>query len=317
LAESGQKYRRYLDPRVLSRIGGLELRARLAVEGFFRGMHRSPYHGLSVEFVDHRAYTQGDDIRHVDWKVYGRTDKYYIKEYEEETNLHCMLVVDTSESMTFQSPDAIMSKLEYAKCIAASLAYLALRQRDSVGLAVFDEKVTRFVDASNNPGHWKVLIDELSPPVTGARSAKTSLRTVLDDLAERLHRRTLMILISDLLDDPPETLMGLRHLRYRKHEVIVFNVWDPAELRFDLSGPTMFDGLESGGRLMLDPQALRSQYREEVRRFLNALRGGCRKMHIDFVRCETSMALDATISAYLATRSSRVRHRASRVLGAG
>lgn len=318
--EGGKDYRRYLDPKVLAKISALELRARLAVEGFFRGMHRGPFHGLSVEFVDHRAYTQGDDIRHVDWKLYGRTDKYFIRQYEEETNLTCTLLVDCSQSMSYKSPDAIMSKLEYAKSVAASLAYLALRQQDSVGLALFDEKITRFVRASNNPSHWKVLIDELSPPAADSDRAKTDLRAVLGDLAERLRRRTLVILISDLFDDPKNTLAGLKHLRYRNNELIVFNVWDPAELHFKWVGPTLFDGLESTGRLMVEPTAggaLRARYMEEVERFGKVLRAGCRQMQIDFVRYDTSTALDVAISAYLATRSARVRHRTSRVLGAG
>lgn len=310
--EGVENYRKYLDPKVLAKIGPLELRARLAVEGYFSGMHRSPYHGLSVEFADHRSYSQGDDVRHIDWKVYGRTDKYYIKEYEQEINLNCMVVVDYSESMSYRSPGAVMGKREYAACVASSLAYLALRQRDAVGVAVFDESIRQFIKPSSNPRHWKTIVQELDQE---AGPNKTGIRTVLEDLADRLLRRTLVVLISDLFDDIQETLMGLKHLRYRKHELIVFNVWDPAERRFPFKGPTMFQGLESSGRLLTEPQALRSRYLEEVQRFVRLVRRGCRGMQIDYVLYDTSMALDGAMSAYLATRSARIRHRSSRVLG--
>jgi uncharacterized protein (DUF58 family) len=238
---------------VLAKISGLEQRARLLVEGYFSGMHRSPYRGASVEFADHRQYVQGDDLRHLDWKVYARTDKNYLKEYEQETNLTCVLVVDCSESMSYRSDDAPMSKHEYATCIAAALAYLALRQQDSVGLALFDERVTKFLRPSNNPAQWKTLIREL---LSATGPGKTSLRAVLDELAERLRQRSLVVVISDMFDEPRRTLKGLRHLRYRQHETIVFNVWDPAELTFPFVGPTRFEGLEGRGPLLTDPRWL-------------------------------------------------------------
>ncbi len=310
--KSGKAYRKYLDPKVLAKIHGLELRARMAVEGFFVGSHRSPYRGLSVEFADHRIYTQGDDIRHIDWKIYGRTNKYYIKEYESETNLVCMIVVDRSESMAYRSAGAIMSKHEYAASVAASLSYLALQQRDAVGLACFDDRIREYIKPSSHPGHWKTLVEALSE---GPGEAKTNVRSVLDDLAERLGRRMLVVLISDLFDDCEETLLGLRRLRYQKNDVIVCNIWDPAELRFDFQGPTMFEGLESSGRLMTEPQSLRSQYLAAVEQFVGRLRRGCRGMRIDFVPFDTSMGLDVTISAYLSTRAAQIRHRSSRVLG--
>ena len=322
-----QDYRKYLDPKVLARIGSLELRARFAVEGHLTGMHRSPYRGLSIEFAGHRSYAQGDDVRHIDWKVFGRTNKYYIKEYEQETNLDCVVVMDCSESMAYQSPDAIMSKREYAACVAASLAYLALRQRDAVGLVLFSDRITRFVKPSNVSGHWKTLVDGLSEPgergskgdpgASGVWSDQTNVRRVLDDLAERLQRRTLIILISDLFDDVSETLMGLKRLRHNKNELIVLNIWDPAEMRFPFEGLTMFEGLEGSGRVMTDPRSLRTRYLSEVRRFVGALRRGCREMQIDFVRLDTSLALDSAVSAYLTTRSASIRQRSSRVLGGG
>lgn len=312
--QGGTPYRKYLDPKVLAKINGLELRARMAVEGHFVGTHRSPYRGISVEFADHRSYAQGDDIRHIDWKVFGRTDKYYIKEYEGETNLTCMIVVDRSASMSYRSAEAIMSKQEYAACVGASLSYLALQQRDLVGLALFDEAITEYIKPSGHPGQWKTLVRALAK---GAGPAKTSVRAVLDDLAERLGRRTLVILISDLFDACSETLLGLKRLRYLKNDVIVCHIWDPAELAFPFKGPTVFEGLEGSGRVMSEPQGIRSRYLAEVEAFVSRLRRECRGMRIDYVPFDTSMGLDVSISAYLATRSARIRLRSSRVLGGG
>ncbi len=307
------KYRRYLDPAVLARISSLELRARLAIEGYFAGTHRSPYRGLSVEFADHRAYAQGDDIRHIDWKVYGRTNKLYIKQYIEETNLNLIIAVDNSASMAYQSPDAPLSKYAYASSIAASLAYLALRQHDSVGLAVFSHTITQFIKPSNNPSHWKTLINELDAKPT---HPKTSIRRVLDDLAERLRRRTLIILISDLFDDIDETILGLKKLRYAQHEVIVCNIWDVDELNFPFRGPTMFEGFEDLGNLTTEPQTLRDAYLQQVRTFTHKLSRRCRAMQVDFSHFDTATPLDVSISTYLANRSAGIRHRASRVLRA-
>lgn len=307
-------YRKYLDPKVLAKISGLELRARLIVEGFFSGIHHSPQRGLSVEFADHRAYTQGDDLRHIDWKVYGKTDKYFVKEYEQETNLNLMLVVDCSESMSYASSEEGMTKHEYATALAAAVAYLTLQQQDSVGLTLFDEHVTHFMRPSNNAHQWKTLVHELAGK-TGP--AKTSISRVLTELAERLNHRLLIILISDLFDAPDSILKGLKHLRYRRHEVIVWNVWDSAELNLPFSGPTMFDGLESTGRLLTDPRSLRARYVDEVERFQSQLRTGCGSMLIDYTMFSTAMTLDAALSGYLATRAARLRQRSSRVLGGG
>ena len=307
-----EDYRKYLDPKVLARISGLELRARLIVEGFFSGMHHSPHRGLSVEFADHRTYTQGDDLRHIDWKVYGRTDKYYIKQYEQETNLNLMLVVDGSEYMDYRSAGASMTKYEYATAVAAAISYLTLQQQDSVGLTLFDEHVNQFIRPSNSAQHWKTLIQELASQ-TGR--AKTSLGRVFSELAERLSGRMLIIIISDLFDDADAILKGFKHLRYRHHELIVWNIWDRAELTFPFHGLAMFDGLESAGRLLTDPRSLRSRYLEEVQRFQTRLRTGAGHMRVDFAMFDTSAPLDSALSSYLATRTARLRKRSSRVLG--
>ncbi len=307
-------YRKYLDPKVLARISGLELRARLIVEGFFTGMHRSPHRGISIEFADHRAYTQGDDLRHIDWKVFGRTDKYYIKEYEQETSLNLLLVVDASESMNYRSDSQAMTKYEYAASLAAAMAYLTLQQHDSVGLALFDEKVTSFIRPSNSGHQWRAIAKDLAGH-TG--QAKTSMDLVLRELAERTTHRTLIVLISDLFEDVDVLLKGFKHLCYRNHELVVWNLWDPAELTFPFRGPTMFEGLESTGQLLVEPRSLRARYQEEVKRFQDQLKSGCGRMQVDYSLLDTSMMLDVALSGYLATRSTRLRQRASRVSARG
>ncbi len=310
-------YRQYLDPSVLSKIDALELRARLVVEGYITGAHRSPYRGLSIEFADHRSYTPGDDVRHIDWKVYGRTDKFYVKEYEQQTNLNCVVLVDQSESMRFASDGAAMSKLAYSACAGAALGYLSIQQHDAVGLGLFDSSLRAFVKPSSHPGHWRVLVDELDAACRGGGDERTSIKGVLFDLAERLGRRSMVVIMSDLFDEADDVLRGIQQLRYHNHEVIVCHVWDPAELRFPFVGPTEFRGLEGAGRLMTQPQGIRSRYLEEVDRFVTRLRRGCRKMQTDYVVYDTSTPLDVTLSAYLANRSLRIRQRSSRVLGGG
>lgn len=314
MEQSHRDYRKYLDPQTLAKISGLELRARLIVEGFFTGIHHSPHRGLSVEFADHRVYTQGDDLRHIDWRVFGRTDKYYIKEYEQETNLNVMLVVDCSESMSYRSPGTALNKYEYATSLAAAVAYLTLQQQDAVGLTLFDEHVTEFLKPANNAHHWKLLVHELDGR-TGR--AKTSIGRVLLELAERLSHRLLILLISDLFDTPESILKGLKHLRFRKHEVIVWNIWDLAELTLPFQGPVQFEGLEQTGRVLADPRTLRPRYKEEVEKFQQRLRAGCGQMLIDYMTFHSGMPLDGALSGYLGTRSARLRQRSSRVLGGG
>ena len=304
MAETTPDYGKYLDPKVLAEIAGLDLRARLVVEGYVSGMHRSPYRGYSVEFAEHREYTQGDDLKHLDWKVFGRTNKYYVKQYEEETNLNCLMLLDCSESMAYRSDPKGLSKLEYATAIAASLTYLALQQQDSVGLAAFDEQITRFVRPSNNPGHWKTLIQEME---AAAGKRKTDLGTVMNDLAERLPRRMLIVVLSDLFDNLNRIVRGLKHLRYRRHEVIVFHVMDHAELEFPFGSATLFEGLERTGRLLAEPKALRQRYLKEVQEFTSALRARCRDLRTDYEVVDTARPLNAVLTSYLATRNAMGR----------
>ena len=303
MPEAITDYRKYLDPKTLAKIGALDLRARMVVEGFISGMHRSPYKGFSIEFAEHREYVQGDDIRHIDWKVFGRTDKYYLKQYEEETNLQLVLMVDTSESMAYAS--TAMSKYQYAVSSAAALSYLALQQQDAVGLALFDVDLHHYMKPSNYPTHWKQLIHEMAPACTGPK--KTSMKLVLDDLAERIGRRGLVAIFSDLFDDADEILAGLRHLRYRRHEVIVFQVLDPQERNFPFTQTTMFEGLEQFGEILTEPRSLRTRYLEEVERFTGKIRRGCRDMGVDYHLLDTSDRLDVTLSSFLAARSAAIQ----------
>jgi uncharacterized protein (DUF58 family) len=295
-----QEYRHYLDPLTLSKIASLDLRARTIVEGFLAGIHRSPNQGASVEFSQHRAYTQGDDIRRLDWKLFGRTDKLYVKQYVQETDLLCLLAVDVSESMAYRPQSGAWTKYDYATSLAAALAYLALQQRDHVGVAVFDESIRRWIRPSRQPQTWKTVIQSLHQAV-GPR--KTGIRAVLDDAAQRLERRALIVLISDLLDDPDEIISGLKHLRHRGHDVIVLHVLDTEELSFPFSGPMLFEGMEAGGRLLTDPADLREQYMDELGRFTGALRQSCRALQSDYELMATDSPLDVALSRFLATRA--------------
>src|SRR3954463_2441443 len=299
-------YRKYLDPRTLARIAPLDLRARLIVEGLMTGMHRSPYQGASVEFAQHRPYVFGDDIRHVDWKVLGKTDRIYLKQYIEETNLHLICVVDASESMNYGTvgSDATWTKYDHATAIAASLAYMAIEQQDSVGLAVFDNQLKKYLKPSNSPGQWKTITQELT---LVPRVAKTGTGHVLDQLAEKLTHRSLIVILSDFFDDIEGLKKGLRHLRYKKHEMMVFQVLDPMEIDFPFEDVTLFKGLEGLGDLLTEPRALRAGYLEQLNGFTDELKKMCRGMHIDFTRMNSGEGLDVTLSSFLATRSASMK----------
>jgi uncharacterized protein (DUF58 family) len=301
-------YRKYLDPRTLARISSIDLRARLIVEGLTSGMHRSPYQGISVEFAQHRPYVAGDDIRHVDWKQYGKTDKIYLKQYLEETNLHLISVVDASESMGFGTVEAgegaNWTKYDHATAIAASLSYMAIQQQDAAGLAIFDQSLIRFFKASNSPGQWKIITQELQQV---PKWNKTSTGKILGQLAEKLTHRSLIVILSDFFDDLDDIKKGLRHLRYKKHEVMVFQVLDPAEIQFPFQDVTMFKGLEEMGELLTEPRSLREAYLEQLRQFTDDLRKVCRGMHVDFVRMNSGDALDVTLSSFLAGRAATMK----------
>ncbi|NLS95294.1 MAG: DUF58 domain-containing protein [Planctomycetaceae bacterium] len=294
----------YLNPQILARIQGLALRARLIVEGYVSGVHRSPFHGFSIEFAEHREYAPGDDLRYVDWKVFGRTDKFYLKQYEEETNLICNLLLDTSESMSYRSDEAALSKLEYAKCVAAALSYLVLHQQDSIGLATFDREIRALVRPSSNPSQLKQVLHLLEE--SGGQS-KTETGPIFHNLAERFRKRGIVIVLSDLFDDVPSMLAGLKHFRHKRHEVVLFHVLDPAELEFPFRRVTMFEGLEDLPKVLADPPSLRKAYLKEFHAYIRQLKQGCRMHRIDYVQMRTDQSFDVALSAYLASRGGRLR----------
>ncbi len=294
----------YLDPRVLARLRGLQLRARMIVEGYVSGLHRSPYQGFSIEFAEHREYAPGDDLRYVDWKVFGRTDRVYVKQFEEETNQICYLLLDTSESMRYQSADAPMSKLEYAQCAAAALAYLILHQQDSAGLVTFDREVRALVRPSGNPSHLKQLLHVMQESVA---ERKTDSGPIFHDLAERFKKRSLVVILSDLFDDVDSMMAGLKHFRHKRHDVILFHVLDPAELDFRFQKITLFRGLEQLPAVAVDPRALRKAYLRELDAYVRRLKKGCRMHRIDYVQMRTDQSLELVLSSYLSSRMTRVR----------
>jgi uncharacterized protein (DUF58 family) len=298
-----ENYQKYLDPHTLASLEGLDLQARMVVEGYVAGMHPSPYHGFSVEFAEHREYVPGDDIRHVDWKVWSKTDKLYLKQYEEETNLLTYLLLDTSESMAYASGDNV-TKLQYAQIIAASLSYLILQQQDSVGLVVYDDAVRRYLKPAGQTSQLKEILRLLD--VTPARE-KSDLGLVFNDLAERFKKRGVVVVLSDLFDDVSRIITGLKHFRHRRHEVIVFHVLDPAELDFPFRDTTLFKGLEGMPEILTDPHALKRAYQAELGLFLEELEKGCRMVDIDYVPLRTDQSLDVALSSYLASRSARIR----------
>ncbi|MFZ1932852.1 MAG: DUF58 domain-containing protein [Thermoguttaceae bacterium] len=288
-----------LDPQMLARLQALPLRARRMVEGYTAGVHRSPFHGFSIEFAEHREYSPGDDLRYLDWKVFGRTDKYYLKQFEEETNLVCHLLLDTSESMRYQSDAAPASKLDYARRAAAALAYLVLHQQDSVGLVAFDSEIRSLVRASSNPSHLKEILHVMEGT---SAERKTSIGPIFHDLAERIKRRGIVIVLSDLFDDVDSLIKGLKHLRHRRHEVILMHVLDPAEVDFPFERITLFRGLENLPSVLVEPRAIRNAYLAEFGRYLRKLQTGCRAHAIDYVAMRTDRALEVTLASYLASR---------------
>ncbi len=289
--------KRTLRPEVIKRIGRLEIRARHIVEGLLSGMHRSPYFGQSVEFLQHRQYTPGDDLRRVDWKVWGKQDRLYVKQYEEDTNLRCCLLVDVSESMAYGSGP--LNKCDYAVTAAAALAYLLLRQQDAVGCAVFDESIRQAIPIRTSTGHLATIVRALEPKKP---QAKTRLYDVLTRVAETYPRRGMMILISDLLVDPDDVRRGLRLLRQLGHDVLVLHVMDDDELDFPFARPARFEGLETDDHLTCNPRALREGYLKALEEFLATVRHGCARDNVDYALIRTSMPLDAALTAFLRHR---------------
>jgi uncharacterized protein (DUF58 family) len=289
--------RTYLNPEAIKRISRLEVRARHVVEGFLSGMHRSPYFGQSIEFLQHREYVAGDDLRHVDWKVWARQDKMYVKQYEEDTNLRCTLLVDVSSSMAYGNGH--LNKYQYGCTLACSLAYLILRQQDAVGCIAFDDKIRTNVPTRTKSNHIFSVVDALA--VQKPRD-KTDMLGILKTVTEAVPRRGMVVIVSDLLADRAGLFKGLKLLRQRGHDVLVFHVMDDDELDFPFSGPTRFEGLESPDFLNCNPRALREGYLAAVQEFLDEVRRECARNMIDYALVRTSQPLDAALATYLSNR---------------
>ena len=294
--------KQFLHPEAIRRIGRLELRARHIVEGLLSGMHRSPFFGQSVEFLQHRQYVPGDDLRHVDWKVWARQDRLYVKQFEEDTNMRCTLLVDVSGSMQYGSGP--MNKYEYAATLAASLAYLLLKQHDSVGCIAFDEVIRARTPQRSTQAHLSKIVQTLD---ASKPQNKTDPGSILREIAETGPRRGMIILLSDLLGDVESTLRGLRLLRKRGHDVLVLHVMDDDELDFPFDGPTRFEGLELPTQLNCNPRALREGYLASLEKFLTKLRRGCARDAVDYTLIRTSQPLDAALASFITGRMAATR----------
>ena len=287
----------FLDPATIARLGSLDLKVRAIVEGFLTGLHRSPFKGLSVEFAEYRQYLPGDDLTTLDWKVYGRTDRHFVKKFEEETNLECHLLLDISRSMGYGSGS--VTKVQYGSYLAGALAYLMTRQRDAVGLIAFDDKIVKMLRPSARSGHLTSLLVTLERLPIGNR---TDVAKPLRDLAEAVRKRGLVVLISDLLDDVDRVLQGLKHFRYRGSEVIVFHVLDPAELHFPFDETARFRDMETQDEIVAVPEVVRSRYLEAIRDLQERYRRELRLAGIDYVMLDTSVPLETALTSYLMTR---------------
>lgn len=304
--DNAPSYVRLLDPEALAKIQRLELLSRGVVEGFVSGRHKSPYRGFSVEFAEHREYCPGDSIKDLDWRVYGKSDRYFIKQYMEETNLRATILLDASGSMGYTGTLAAehrgkrLSKFEYACLIAASLTHLLINQQDAVGLVTFDTQVRKYLPARSRASHLQIILEEIDSTQVGG---ETDIGPIFHGIAERIHRRGLVIIISDLIDNAEEILKALHHFRFRKHEVIVLHVMAEEELSFPFEHWSLFKDLENtANQVEIDPRALRSAYLAEVRKHIEAIAGGCGQICADYVPFSTKQAFDDALTGYLAHR---------------
>ncbi len=308
MAQTLRPHLRFIDPEILSRISGMELRARTVVEGFLSGLHRSPYRGFSVEFAEYRQYTPGDDTRHIDWKVYGRTDRYFLKQYEQETNLQCHLLLDLSGSMAGTSGRHLaapaVSKFDYARYLAAALAYFIFQQRDAVGFMAFDDEIRLDLPAKFRPGHLYTILVALENLQPG--EGRPLNVDQLHRFAESAKRKGLVILISDFFCDLAPVTGALEHLRFRGHDVIVFQIMEDRELNFDFDRLTRFVGLEGEAMTLGMPQDMKRHYLDNLRTHLAGLRSACGVQRIDYNLLRTSQPLDFALQAYLAARGGKV-----------
>ena len=289
--------RKYLKPEIVALLNSMSLRARLVVEGYIIGQHRSPYHGFSVEFAEHRSYGPGDEIRHIDWKLFGKTDRLYVKRYEEETNLQAYVLLDTSKSMLYSSGE--VSKLNYANSLVASLTYLMINQQDAAGLVQFSDKINTFIPPRSKPSLLNAILTKIDDENV---VNDTRIEPVLHQMADRIKKRGLVILVSDLLDEPEEIMNGLKHFRHNNQEVIVFHILDRKELEFDFNSRTRFLDMESGDEILTEPWHIRLSYTELIMKLQDYYKRECRQQLIDYVPIFTDQYLDKGITEYLNKR---------------
>ncbi|MDB2350827.1 DUF58 domain-containing protein [Candidatus Marinimicrobia bacterium] len=278
-------------------LNSISMKAKLVVEGYIIGQHRSPYHGFSVEFSEHRSYEPGDEVKHIDWKLYGKTNRLYVKRYEEETNLRTHLILDTSRSMSYTSNK--ISKLEYGSYLLAALSYLMISQQDAAGVVLFDEKIRSFIPPKSTPSHLNTLLNVLDVPEPGNN---TKIESVLHQMAERINKRGLVIIISDLLDEPKNVLNGLKHFRHKKQEVILFHILDRNELEFEFDNRTKFVDMESDEEITTDPWHIKNDYKNLILDIQKYYRRNCRLNKIDYVSLFTDDSLDKGLSEYFNKR---------------
>jgi uncharacterized protein (DUF58 family) len=282
-------------------MSNFNLVARGVVEGFIAGLHRSPFRGFSVEFAEHREYMPGDPIKDIDWQVFGRTDRFYIKQYEEETNLKAHILIDTSSSMCYKSDENGLTKLEYACYLAACLAYLMIRQQDSVGLICFDDRIRHHIPARSTPTHLSLMLRHLET-LKMDTGIETNVSNTFHDVAEFIRRRGLLIVLSDLYDDPREVIRGLRHFRFKKHEVLLFHIFDKWEIDFPFRKLSDFIDMETDEQIQVDPRYVREEYQRQIEQFIEDYRRDCSASRVEYVQTDTSVPYDFMLSSYLAKR---------------
>ena len=286
-----------LNPDIISRLNNLSLKARMVVEGFIVGLHKSPYHGFSVEFSEHRAYGYGDEIKHIDWKLFGKTDRFYIKQFEEETNLRSYILFDQSKSMEYGSNH--ITKLEYAQLLSASLSYLMIKQQDAVSLTLFDDKIVHYIPPRSKSSHLKIILSKMEQIQSGN---DTKISPVLHQTAEMIKKKGLIILISDLFDNPDDIISGLKHFRYKGHEVVVFHILDNKELNLDFDQNTRFKDIETGDEIITQPWHIKNDYQKSINDFCKNFKNQFRINHIDYVVLPTNESLDLALTEYLIKR---------------
>ncbi len=292
-------YKKFLDPAVISKLRTLELKARMIVEGFMVGLHRSPYHGFSVEFSEHRPYMQGDPIKNIDWKVYAKREKYFIKQYEEETNLICNIFLDISKSMQFKNKSAL-TKLEYGITLTAALSYLMINQQDAVGLTLYSDKIHNYLPPKSNRVYLKTLLTSLNQVKP---SGATTTAKCLDSVAEKIKKRGLTIIISDFFDDLNSIMTALKHIHYKKNEVIIFQLLDPIEKSFGFDRDSIFVDLETEEQMTTQPHQIKRAYQEAMNDYLNKLKSECLNYGIEYNLIETNQPFESALLSYFAKRA--------------